>query len=309
MMRRMGKFIAAVSVVLLGLLAFESATDSELFAQTRRRRLRDIFKGRSEPRDDGNAEKVTLAGLNVAVWRPVGTDQAPLIVFSHGFTGCNTQSVFLMEALATEGYLVVAPNHKDAKCEGRRGLTRPDEPFRKPEEWTENTHRERGRDVEKLIDALRADRSWKIDWSRIGLAGHSMGGYTVLGLAGGWPSWRLRDVDAVLALSPYCDPLALKGALNQIRVPVMYQGGTRDRGITPTVKKAGGCYDKTSSPATFIEFQDAGHLAWSDGRSDGQDQQHELIKVYSIAFFNQHVRGVKTDSTARRAGVSDMRTK
>ena len=33
-----------------------------------------------------------------------------------------------------------------------------------------------------------------VDWSRFGLAGHSVGGYPALGLAGGWPSWRLNDV-------------------------------------------------------------------------------------------------------------------
>ena len=32
------------------------------------------------------------------------------------------------------------------------------------------------------------------------LAGHSLGGYTVLALAGAWPSWKLANVRAVLAL-------------------------------------------------------------------------------------------------------------
>src|SRR5579872_3176388 len=67
-------------------------------------------------RAESNTLHVTIAGRDVAVWKPEGAAPAsgyPLILFSHGYTGCNTQSVFLMRALAHAGYLVLAPNHKD----------------------------------------------------------------------------------------------------------------------------------------------------------------------------------------------------
>src|SRR5271170_4777599 len=84
-----------------------------------------------------SAVHTTIAGRDVAIWKPAGTAPAagfPVVVFSHGFGGCNTQSVFLMEALANAGYLVVAPNHADARCGSARrerggGGWRPDEPF------------------------------------------------------------------------------------------------------------------------------------------------------------------------------------
>src|ERR1700733_2124126 len=78
------------------------------------------------------AVHTSIAGRAVAVWKPAGTAPSagfPVVVFSHGFGGCNTQSVFLMEALANAGYLVVAPNHADASCGAARkagfGLRRP----------------------------------------------------------------------------------------------------------------------------------------------------------------------------------------
>jgi Platelet-activating factor acetylhydrolase, isoform II len=37
----------------------------------------------------------------------------PLIIFFHGFHGCAPQSVFLIEALAADGYAVFASNHRD----------------------------------------------------------------------------------------------------------------------------------------------------------------------------------------------------
>ena len=62
---------------------------------------------------------VVLAGMNVAVWSEETPTLAkePVIIFSHGFHGCATQSRFLMEAFASHGYLVFAPNHRDATCD------------------------------------------------------------------------------------------------------------------------------------------------------------------------------------------------
>lgn len=54
-----------------------------------------------------------LAGRNVAIWQPVKTSKAPIVIFSHGFHGINSQSAHLMGVLAKAGYFVVAPNHGD----------------------------------------------------------------------------------------------------------------------------------------------------------------------------------------------------
>jgi predicted dienelactone hydrolase len=148
-----------------------------------------------------NAEEraVKLAGLDVTVWSPKSDDVSglPVIVFSHGFHGCATQSRFLMEAFASAGYLVLAPNHRDATCNGgpAHWWNKAQAPFRKPEDWNDATFRDRGDDVRRLIEAARSDDRFRpADWSRIGLAGHSLGGYTVLALAGAWPQWKLDGV-------------------------------------------------------------------------------------------------------------------
>src|SRR5262245_15676254 len=74
---------------------------------------------------------VVLGGREVVVWSPHGatTTKQPVIIFSHGFGGCATQSRFLTEALAERGYWVFAPNHKDASCGRSDAMTRPEEPF------------------------------------------------------------------------------------------------------------------------------------------------------------------------------------
>jgi hypothetical protein len=72
-----------------------------------------------------------------------------------------------------------------------------------------------------------------IDSRGVGLAGHSLDGYTVLALAVAWPSWKARCVKTVLAVSPFCAPFLAKGNTRSLDVPVMYQGGALDFGVTP----------------------------------------------------------------------------
>jgi predicted dienelactone hydrolase len=238
-------------------------------------------------------ERLSLAGLDVTVWRPGNAAPGPLpiVIFSHGFHGCATQSRFLTTALATAGYLVFAPNHRDAACHGGRArwIDPPEQSFGAPLDWDQSTFRDRADDIRHLIAALRADPGWRngIDWGRLGLAGHSLGGYTVLGLGGAWPGWKLDGVKGVLALSPYVRPFVVRHTLAGLDAPVMYQGGTLDFGITPSVSKADGAYDLSPAPKYFVEMNWAGHFAWTDLR----DGVHEPIVAYSLAFLDRYVRG------------------
>jgi len=100
--------------------------------------------------------------------------QYPLIVLSHGTGGAVAQLSWLAETLASGGYIVAAVNH--------HGNTAIDE--KTPHGfflWWE-----RATDLERLIDHLVEDDVFgsRIDRKRIGAAGFSLGGYTVLELAG-----------------------------------------------------------------------------------------------------------------------------
>src|SRR5258708_22209077 len=150
----------------------------------------------------GAQQSTTVASRSVVIWRPAGTARAPIVVFSHGFGGCATQSTFLTEALARHGYFVVAPNHKDAGCSRGRGrgrgssADRPLEPFRKPERWTDTSFANRRDDIRAILDAMRGDSAYSnhIDFTQLAIAGHSLRGYTDVGLASAWTSWRMSGV-------------------------------------------------------------------------------------------------------------------
>ena len=214
-----------------------------------------------------------------------------------------------MQALAKAGYLVMAPNHKDSFM-NRSGNSRAKIAFRNAAQWNDNTYKDRHNDIVRLLDTLKKDSVWKnkIDWSKVSLCGHSLGGYTVLGLGGAWPSWKQPDIKAILALSPYCAPFELHGNLDKINLPVMYQGGTRDFGITPTIKKLNGAFSKTSSPAYFVEFNNLGHFGWTNYNKN--KQQQNLINYYCVAFLDKYVKGnLFTDPNKKLAGVSELEIK
>ena len=262
----------------------------------------------------------SIAGRDVAVWMPAGAASVggfPLVIFSHGFGGCNTQSVFLMESLANAGYLVVAPNHADAGC-GKARVAWSDrhseEPFQKAEEWSDATYKDRLVDIKAVLDAVLSAKSFqgvRVDANRAGIAGHSLGGYTALGIAGAWPSWKDARVKAVLALSPYTEPFVTKGNLAHMKVPVMFQGGTLDFGVSPIVRRPGGAYDCSSTPKYYVEFQGAGHLAWT-----GLNPRfHDMIDRYSVAFFDRYLKAdasgdqlVALFKRTRPGGVSLLRS-
>jgi len=52
------------------------------------------------------------------------------------------------------------------------------------------------------------------------LAGHSLGGYTVLGPRGGWESWKRSDIKGRAGLSPFTDRSSATGALDRVEAAV-----------------------------------------------------------------------------------------
>jgi predicted dienelactone hydrolase len=247
-----------------------------------------------------------LARRNVVIWDNGGTEKKPLLIFSHGFHGCATQSRYLTDAWAEAGYLVIAINHADATCHGGTShlFERATVPFRKIAAWDDKIYEDRAEDIRQVLDALRHHPGYRtqILWDQVGLIGHSLGGYTVLGLAGAWPRWTLSGIRAVLVFSPFALPFVQQDTLKTIKVPVMFQGGTRDFPLSPAMAEKNGVFDKAAPIKFLVVFRGATHFAWTDLFPAAQ----EGIKLYSLAFLDRFVRG-KPQSPLLTHAFGDVR--
>lgn len=246
-------------------------------------------------------ESMSIAGVEVVVWTPSlgGRNNLPVLIFSHALHMCPTQSRSLTRALADAGYLVIAPRHLDSSCtlSAWPSLSRIST---KPSLlWTDDDYRDRAEDVRTVVDALAHDSRFTVSANarRVALVGHSLGGYTVLGLGGAWPSWHLPSARAIVALTPYILPFQRTGGLRQLTVPTMYQVGTLDPVFTVPIEQFG--YAQTPSPKYLVEVSWADHMSWTDLGMVHRDP----IIGHMIAFLDRYVRDGATQSLALRTGL------
>jgi predicted dienelactone hydrolase len=224
---------------------------------------------------------------------PPAAGPFPLVVFSHGNQGVRQQSVFLTEALARAGYVVVAPDHVgntffdfDQKNVLAMAILRP-------------------LDVKATISRMLAptasDPPWLqglVDPAHIGVTGHSFGGFTTLAAAG-------VEVAMPPALLPLCPPAPLPGdvtcaalklagpmpwqlgdprasvfvplaecgsaygfglvtaSMAAVKAPVVLQAATGDT-VCPVDSQSQVAYQKLGGPRALITLQGGDHYSYSD---------------------------------------------
>jgi predicted dienelactone hydrolase len=216
----------------------------------------------------------------------------PVVLFSHGSGGMRTQSVYLTEHLASHGFVVAAPDHVGntiAEQVNDSGLSLPE------------AARVRPLDISRTLDAL-LERSasdpalaGSADAERVGVAGHSFGGYTALRLAGatvdvealiaecttsaaifctGWQDMMqfpesARDTRMIAALSQAPGGAVVMNAggndgFAAVEIPTMIQGGMTDD-TTPFEAESRVPFERVSGPSWLIGLANAGHFTFSNG--------------------------------------------
>lgn len=161
----------------------------------------------------------------------------PLVVFSHGWGGLAIQSVHLMEHLASHGFVVVAPNHTGSTTADFTGGTAVP---------IEQALLDRVPDISFVIDrilelaATPGDPLFgRIDPLAIGVAGHSLGGFTALAVKAGYegiaPDPRVR---AIMPIAPAASPIS-DAELANVTVPTFFMTGTIDALLADEVRAAG----------------------------------------------------------------------
>lgn len=119
-------------------------------------------------------ESEVWVGTRVVKDAVPATGPFPLVVLSHGMYGNAFNQAWLAGALAKQGFVVAAISHPGTSTWSR-------DPDQRRQLW------ERPRDISRLIDYATAASELLVlvDPDRIFMAGHSLGGFTAVALAGG----------------------------------------------------------------------------------------------------------------------------
>lgn len=241
-------------------------------------------------------------------------EPCPVILFSHGLGGSREGYSYLGEHWSNAGYVSVHVQHlgsddavwrqvlpEERMTAARRAAATPANALARP------------RDLSFVIDELTRQNQQKssplyhkLDLTRIGAAGHSFGGFTVMAIAGqsflGGRS-QLADprVKAVVQMSaPVIGGDRVPAAhFNGIRVPVLHMTGTLDDSpVGDTVAEDRRIpYDRThNATASLVIFQGGDHMIFS-GRMQKNPQREASDRVYqkliregTTAFWNAHLR-------------------
>ncbi len=269
----------------------------------------------------------------------------PTVVFSHGHSGFRTQSVSLMEHLASHGFVVAAPDHAGGSLLASN-LSPPGE-----------LARLRPIDVSATLDLLLEESAdtasslyFSVDPARVGVAGHGHGGFSAFRIAGatmnaadvklrcedelvcdGWdstvPSSQHDDrFIAALAQSPAAaftfEPLAVN--LAPIDVPVMLMGGSHDD-VTPYDIECAPAFEALDSTAMLLHVKGAGHFTFSNVcalldelgleiglLSSGCSEQdlepadaQRIAAAYAAAFFQETLIGETPSALLEEASPRD----
>lgn len=248
---------------------------------------------------------------------PVSTDGPfPLVVFSHGNNGIRFQSFFLMETLASHGFVVVAPDHA-GNTAADLILPGPPIPFQT---------RDRPLDISLVITRMLekndddADAFHdSLDGVRIGVMGHSFGGFTTMAMATGFqdvpPDPRVL---VLVPISPAVGGLSDE-QLSSVDRPELVLGSTADITVPVEPSNTRTFELPVAKPRYRVDILEAGHNSFTNicdffdvllgagvpgnllefllGSADegcGPDlipieEAHRLTNLYAVSFLQRHL--------------------
>jgi predicted dienelactone hydrolase len=212
------------------------------------------------------------------IWRPDATSSQvplPLVIFSHSSGGNRRSATFLCSHLASHGYVVASMDHSEIVAADLAPAAEETAEQRKAR--VDAVIGSRVPDVRFLIDYMRG-AGLNVDPDRIGLVGHSFGGWTVLAVPEA--DARIRSVVAMgpggsLSPRPGILPLSLTFAWDR-EVPVLYLAAEDD--VPIPLDSVRELFDRTPGPRRMFVLRRTDHQHFLDD----VEGEHEALRAITL---------------------------
>jgi len=247
-------------------------------------------------------------GTNACLDAPVANSAHPVIVFTHGYTGTFTDYTFLVEDLASRGYIVVSIDHTYEAT----AVEFPDGRFVKSLVGSHLTNTWQTDDqtlssalavrlddvkfvvdeLERLSESTGTPFAGRFDLTRLALAGHSLGGLT---------AWFGVQRDARFRAAVLVDPYLPDIPVGSTGTPILLLTMGREQRNEDECQ----LWSDLRGPRLAVNLRGAEHVTPSDliwlakgaikSGSMGPDRTIEALRDYIAAFLDTNVRGKPLD--------------
>jgi predicted dienelactone hydrolase len=264
--------------------------------------------------DFGNGVVTGKAILNAAPNGELGP--LPIIVYSHGYSGCSHSSVYLTESLARYGFIVIAPDHTDdlKACSLRDNFVR-DRGYGfklmkkaiklgralSSGDYDTNHFKYRYMEVSAAVDWIvdaggdpASPFYGLVDSVKIGIVGHSLGAYSALAVSGAVEIAHDPRIGAVVAMSGPGDMVFTCKKVKGVKIPAMLMYGGDEKG-----RKEEGLefqFRCLSRPKFLLVISGADHLTFAESvlrwrNKRDEEKRQDVIVRYVNAFFEYFIKG------------------
>jgi len=252
--------------------------------------------------------ETTARQFEVDLYLPQNQSAAPVVIISHGWGSAKESFAWLAQHLASHGFAVAVPQHIGSDLKFQRlflsGMFDEDIP---PREYVD-----RPLDISFTLDELErltavgGAYQGRLDLNRVGMIGHSLGGYTTLAIAGAPINYSrlqqvcvterpfrfnlsiylqcraaplpavdlsLRDerVDAAIILNPITSVVQGPSQVEQIQIPTMVSAASVDLLAPPVQEQIHPFTWLTTEDKYLVAMVPAGHgSSVQFDRADGE---------------------------------------
>ena len=218
--------------------------------------------------------------FQIHVWYPSKGGQqpkgcCPLLLFAHGYGGNGTLQTTILKNILKMGFIVVAPDFPD------QGI--PIKPFN-----IENFSY-RPPIVIETLRIMLSNPAFLIDSKKIGLIGHSLGGWSVLKpllegkITGAFVSYSMGELNFREGNRYFTEE-----ELNKLSSPSLYFFGSEEDSANPNGAYAKFCFANSPGPSYLCEIPGSTHFTYIDSLP-ATTEQINLIVGNTVSFLNRYL--------------------